>query len=302
MQMKYTFLPLLIFLLLCSDLSFAQQYVNLSVDNDLYFNQDWYYSSGIFISTGKLKQEEDQETAFPKRYVHWTLGQEIYTPSRRYSRNVDLYDYPYGGWLFLERSLEKYKSLFSAWRGSILLGITGKASLAPYFQNLYHSTVLGLPDVVWLEQMPQRFHINLNGSHRKRLPLANKVSLLYEFFGNLGTQRIAAGGRLGVLVGTSQALSFLGNPLEMKTKGYGIYLGTRQEYRHHDYMLSGSLFDDKAPFVLESIPYKNSIEIGFAYYTQKWRFLTLFNSVTKDNELQMSKRHKYLNFSIGRFF
>jgi hypothetical protein len=104
------------------------------------------------------------------------------------------------------------------------------------------------------------------------------------------------------LVGTSQALSFLGNPLEMKTKGYGIYLGTRQEYRHHDYMLSGSLFDDKAPFVLESIPYKNSIEIGFAYYTQKWRFLTLFNSVTKDNELQMSKRHKYLNFSIGRFF
>ena len=110
--MKYTFLPLLIFVLLCSDLSFAQQYVNLSVDNDLYFKQDWYYSSGIFISTGKLKQEEDQETAFPKRYVHWTLGQEIYTPSRRYSLNVDLYDYPYGGWLFLERSFENIKAYF----------------------------------------------------------------------------------------------------------------------------------------------------------------------------------------------
>ncbi len=132
--------------------------------------------------------------------------------------------------------------------------------------------------------------------------MANRAAFLYEFFGNLGTQRIAAGGRLGLLIGTSQVLSFLGNPLEMNNKGYGIYLGTRQEYRYHDYMLSGSLFDDKAPFVLESIPYKNSLEIGFAYYTQKWRFLTLFNSITKDNALQMSPRHKYLSLSIGRIF
>ena len=31
---------------------------------------------------------------------------------------------------------------------SIKMGMTGKASLAPYFQNFYHDKVLGLRDVV----------------------------------------------------------------------------------------------------------------------------------------------------------
>ena len=128
------------------------------------------------------------------------------------------------------------------------------------------------------------------------------MALLYEFFGNLGTQRIAAGGRLGVLMGTSEALSFMGNPLEMEIKGQGVYLGTRQEYRYHDYMVSGSLFNNDAPFVLTSIPYKNSWEVGFAFYRDKWRFLVLWNNVSKDNKLQFNGRHYYLNISLGRLF
>jgi len=204
--------------------------------------------------------------------------------------------------LFLERSFEKYKTALSAWGVSIKLGMTGKASLAPYFQNFYHDKVLGLRDVAWFKALPQRFHLNLNVMQRKRLPLGNRLALLYEFFGNFGTQRMAAGGRLGFLVGSTQVLAFLGNPLEMQTKGYGIYLGTRQEYRLHDYMISGSLFDNQAPFVLKSIRYKNGLEAGFAFYGKKWRFLTLWSSISKDNELQVNTRHPYLNISIARFF
>ena len=300
--MKSAFLPLLIALLLCSGSSFGQRYLNLGVDNDLYFGLDRYYSSGIFISIGELKPKSDQEEAYPKTYVHWTLGQEIYTPSNRYTIDTNKFDYPYGGWLFLERSFEKYKTALSAWGVSIKLGMTGKASLAPYFQNFYHDKVLGLRDVAWFKALPQRFHLNLNVMQRKRLPLGNRLALLYEFFGNFWTQRMAAGGRLGFLVGSTQVLAFLGNPLEMQTKGYGIYLGTRQEYRLHDYMISGSLFDNHAPFVLKSIRYKNGLEAGFAFYGKKWRFLTLWSSISKDNELQVNTRHPYLNISIARFF
>ena len=300
--MKPVFLPLLIVGLLCSGGSFGQRYVNLSVDNDLFFGRDRYYSSGVFISTGKLKTPTEQKGVFPKKYVHWTLGQEIYTPSNRYSVNVNEYDYPYGGWLFLERAFEHYKTPFSAWGASIKMGMTGKASLAPYLQNLYHDKVLGLRHVAWEQALPQRFHLNLNLVQRKRMPLLGRLAFLYEWFGNLGTQRIATGGRFGFLIGTSQALSFLGNPLEMQTKGYGIYLGTRQEYRFHDYMVSGSLFNDKSPFVLEAIPYKNSLEAGFAFYPKKWRFLALWNSISKDNKFQKSERHNYLSISVSRIF
>jgi len=300
--MKSAFLPLLIALLLCSGSSFGQRYFNLGVDNDLYFGLDRYYSSGIFISVGELKPNAEQEEAYPKTFVHLTLGQEIYTPSNRYTTDTNKFDYPYGGWLFLERSFEKYKTAFSAWGVSIKMGMTGKASLAPYFQNFYHDKVLGLRDVAWFKALPQRFHLNLNLIQRKRLQLGNRLALLGEFFGNLGTQRIAAGGRLGLLMGSAQALAFLGNPLEMQTKGYGVYMGTRQEYRLHDYMISGSLFDNQAPFVLKSIRYKNSLEAGFAFYSKKWRLLTLWSSISKDNELQINARHPYLNISIARFF
>ncbi len=300
--MKHFFFFFFIAVLLCSDLSFGQRYLNLRVDNDLYFGLDRYYSSGIFISTGKLKPNTDQEEAYPKTYVHWTLGQEIYTPKNRYTRNDRQFDYPYGGWLFLEHAFEKYETAFSAWGASLKVGMTGKASLAPYFQNLYHDKILGLRDVAWEHALPQRLHLNLNAIQRNRSPFGNRLALLYDFFVNLGTQRIAAGGRLGILVGSSQALAFLGNPLEMQYKGYGIYVGTRQEYRFHDYMISGSLFDNYAPFVLTDIPYKNSLEAGFSFYSKKWRLLMLWNSISNDNPRQVSPRHPYLNISIARFF
>lgn len=300
--MKGAFLSLLIAALLFSKWLSGQQYVDLSVDNDLYFGIDRYYSSGVFISFGKLKQDGDQRDSYPKKFVHWTLGQEIYTPKNRYTRNEYWFDYPYGGWLFLEHSFEKYKNPFSAWGISLKAGVTGKASLAPFFQNLYHNKVLGLRSLAWEQALPQRFHVNLNLMHRKRLQLNKQLAFLFELFGNLGTQRVAAGGRLGFLLGSSRVLTFMGNPLEMQTGGYGIYLGSRQEYRLHDYMVSGSLFDNDAPFVLTNIPIKNSLEAGFAFYSKNWRLLTLLNSISKDNQLQVNSRHPYLKISIARFF
>ena len=300
--MKRAFLSLLIAASLFSKWLSGQQYVDLSVDNDLYFGIDRYYSSGVFISFGKLKQDGDQRDSYPKKFVHWTLGQEIYTPKNRYTRNEYWFDYPYGGWLFLEHSFEKYKNPFSAWGISLKAGVTGKASLAPFFQNLYHNKVLGLRSLAWEQALPQRFHVNLNLMHRKRLQLNKQLAFLFELFGNLGTQRVAAGGRLGFLLGSSRVLTFMGNPLEMQTGGYGIYLGSRQEYRLHDYMVSGSLFDNDAPFVLTNIPIKNSLEAGFAFYSKNWRLLTLLNSISKDNQLQVNSRHPYLKISIARFF
>ncbi|MGB0396592.1 MAG: lipid A-modifier LpxR family protein, partial [Flavobacteriaceae bacterium] len=160
--MKQFFLPLLIVFFFYSSLLLGQQYLNLSVDNDLYFGLDRYYSSGILISTGKLKTVMNHKGVPYKKYVHWTLGQEIYTPSNRYTIDVNEFDYPYGGWLFLERTFEHYVNPFSAWGISLKLGLTGKASLAPYLQNLYHDKILDLRDVAWEKALPQRFHLNLN--------------------------------------------------------------------------------------------------------------------------------------------
>ena len=62
----FVFIDLIFF---CSNLLLGQQYINLSVDNDLYFSLDRYYSSGIFISTGKLKTVTNQGV-YPIKNMH----------------------------------------------------------------------------------------------------------------------------------------------------------------------------------------------------------------------------------------
>ena len=77
-----------------SNLSIAQSsYLNLDVENDLYFLTDEYYSSGIFIEVGKVVEKDSI-----KKFKIWELGQEIYTPSETDSKDFQNYDYPFGGW------------------------------------------------------------------------------------------------------------------------------------------------------------------------------------------------------------
>jgi len=90
--------------------------------------------------------------------------------------------------------------------------------------------------------------------------------------------------------------------LEARGKAYAFYLGTRQEYRLHDYMVSGSLFNDDELFVMNSILYKNSFELGCVFHTEQWKITSLFNTISRDVEKQNNKRHQYLSFAITRYF
>ena len=87
---------------LLSSLTVAQSnYLNLDVENDLYFLTDQYYSSGIFIETSKLFENDSI-----KKIKTLELGQEIYTPSDTDSKDFQNYDYPFGGWTFLKYILQ----------------------------------------------------------------------------------------------------------------------------------------------------------------------------------------------------
>ena len=133
----------------------SQKQINLDVDNDLYFNRDFYYSSGIFLSYSKTDKDNVDD------YNRLTLGQLIYTPSMRYETNPEKYDYPYSGYLFLEYQKRKKMSSHSSYSFGGQIGITGDASLAKGMQNLYHDLVLNLPNLKWDSQKQQVNHLNL---------------------------------------------------------------------------------------------------------------------------------------------
>ena len=75
-----------LFISLFSTALWGQNYGGLSIDNDLFFGKDYYYSSGIFLQYGITKSNRDKpldsqelfkEENFFKKRIHWTLGQQI---------------------------------------------------------------------------------------------------------------------------------------------------------------------------------------------------------------------------------
>ena len=106
MPLKNIFLQKKIYLaLLLTNFLYSQNTINLDVDNDLYFAKDFYYSSGIFLTYSKFAKSKNEKALIN----HFTIGQEIYTPSSPFFIKDEAdpikYDYPYSGWLFF-----KYKN------------------------------------------------------------------------------------------------------------------------------------------------------------------------------------------------
>ena len=276
----------------------AQEYFSLNVDNDLYFNTDHYYSSGIFLQYGKQPQSSDDSN----RYVLWELGQEIYTPNNRYKSNSNEFDYPYGGWTSIKLSFQKGISQKKQSQWGIQMGVTGTASGAQWMQNTYHRLALGLRELTWVDEVPQAFHINVFADSFKRWELMNKVVLQSHVFATVGTQKIVGGAALGFVLNNQTAPARGGNILLDQRQGYGFYLGGRLQIVAHDYMLSGSLFNDKAPFTLPSKPFRTTLEAGYALRKNQWRIAYAYYNRSPDNTVQPQKGHHYLNITLSRFF
>lgn len=272
----------------------SQSYVQLSVDNDLYFLTDQYYSSGIIISYGKKKEEKAS---------HWRIGQEIFHPSHRFTTNLSKIDYPYNGWLYIQNEKEYFLNSKISYSWGTELGVTGDASLAKTFQNFYHRTFLNLDELSWAGAQPQRFHFGIFGQVNKGITISDKIHLTSQLFSKLSSYRIQAIARIGVLIGSNEKIPFQRISFSKSELSRGIYIGTRQEYRPHDFALSGSIFDNSSSELTRpNLKYRNNFEFGFFSQKKKWTILMLYQSMSKDTPGQRFNRHQVLNITIRNQF
>ena len=279
---------------LFTTLLYSQNSINLDVDNDLYFDKDYYYSSGIFLTYSKFDKLKNGKT----QINHFTLGQKIYTPSKRYETEPRNYDYPYSGFLFFQYNNQRSLTNTSSLSLGGNLGITGSASLAKGMQNLYHRLILNLPDLSWNAQMPQEAQLNILINYFKGFHIENNANLETKLFSELGTYQIKTGIDIGIMIGSLDSFHFFDNIINIYENKLSFYLGTRQEYYFHDFNIEGSLFNDDAELVLESKKYRNSIQLGLLKRLNKLQILATYNSMSQDNYKQRFKRHPYLKISI----
>ena len=299
MPLKNIFLQKKIYLaLLLTNFLYSQNTINLDVDNDLYFAKDFYYSSGIFLTYSKFAKSKNEKSLIN----HFTIGQEIYTPSSQFFIKDEVdprkYDYPYSGWLFFKYKNQRALTDTSSLSLSGKLGITGTASLAKGMQNLYHRLFLNLQELEWNAQMPQEVHLNFLINYFKGFSVEKNVNLETKLFSEVGTYQIKTGLDVGIMIGLLDSFHFFENIMNMKQNKLSFYLGTRQEYYFHDFNIEGSLFNDNASLTMKSKKYRNIIQVGLLQRLNKFQILTTFNSMSQDNYKQRFQRHPYLKISI----
>ena len=292
--MKKKSIYLFVFFALLALKNYSQSYYELSVDNDLYFQTDQYYSSGILISYGKKIEN---------KVNHWRLGQDIYHPSRRYTSDISKMDYPYSGWLFIQNEREVFLSENSSYSWGLELGVTGDASLAQTFQNFYHKKFLNLPELSWVGAQPQSLQFGVFGQINKGKSLSDYFHITSQLYSKISSYRILFTGRIGVLIGVGNKMPFQKVSFSKHESSGGIYFGTRQQYIPHDFALSGNLYDF-APRekIYKNNAYRNNFEFGFFSQKNKWTFLMLYKSMSKDTPGQRLNRHQVLNITIRNKF
>ena len=296
-------LPILLLMTWSSNL-IAQRYVGLNVDNDLYFGIDRYYSSGIFFEFGKLlKKPQDSLSKWGYVSRHWTIGQEINTPSFRYTESLSNMDYPYNGWLFLGYKKERFQHPDLGYGWGVQFGTTGaEASLAKVLQNTYHIYILNLDPLTWTSSLPQAFHLNGNASFFWGKRLGNKLKWVHHNQVQAGTFRTSLRSRFGFQTGKLPGLPFFGNRLEQLDNGVSFFLGMVLEYNIHDFSLSGSGFRNNTPFQLTANPLRNIYQAGFMYFKTPFRVHVLLNNSSAYIEGQRYNRHPFLNISMSYLF
>ena len=291
---------MLFFVLGFITLAHTQKYIGLNVDNDLYFKSDRYYSSGIFLEYGKLIIRPS-DTLSKRNYIskHWTLGQEINTPSKGSTFDISKMDYPYNGWLYLEYRQEYFQDPNFGYGLGVQIGTTGaNESLAKFFQNTYHVNILNLEPLTWAVSIPQAFHLNINGSFFWGRFLTRKLKWVNHNRIQLGSFRNTLKSRFGIQLGSILGLPFFGNRLEVLQNGFSFFLGTELELSLHDYSLTGSWLKDNNPFSLIPNRFRNKYQAGFIYQRLPLKANIMLNRSSNYIENQNYDSHFYLKISL----
>ena len=285
-------------ILLVTNATIAQsRYLNLDVENDLYFLTDEYYSSGVFIEAGKLIEKDST-----KKFQILELGQEIYTPSDTDSKDFHNYDYPFGGWTFLKYILQIEKKNNAFFEYGFQIGLTGEWSFAGKIQNIYHKKIINADIPTWEAQIPNAAHFNIFTSYYFQSLISSKILFFRKYKGTLGTQRIAIESNFGLNYGVN-VNDKLSNPLYQKTNGVGVYFGVNPSLIFHDFMLSGEGFqNEEALFTAKSKTLRVILDLGFTYRLKNWKFIFIYKNRTPDNFIQPKKQHHYNKLSVSYFF
>ena len=307
--MRYLFTFFTLLFLQLSLFAQEKEYKNaiaVKHDNDFFIaGSDRYYSFGNFFA---YKRKLSSDFIFKKKdnntlQINFLLSQQGYTPDEQDEFEIEVFDYPFSGWLSVASEI-----VTATQKNGVKLkleaGVTGDASLAGNLQRWYHS-FLGIGDEpTWVGQIPGAFLINVQGKYIKEFSLAEKQNTFLSFLsnGSLGLKDIFLEQEILFSLGKRNRLNktalydFIGNG---KPEIY-VYAGVSYRYVAHNLLIEGSLFNDDAPFTLDANNDLFKFRMGGSFSLGRSRIKIEYQYNTAETEL--SNEHDFMSFTFERSF
>lgn len=293
-------------------LSYSNE-ISLTIDNDIFFFIDRYYSAGHEITYRRLLRKEqflarwfDGGNQSSKWIASFGIGNKIFTPKKvRFVNPINM-DRPYAGFVYGSISLSHLKGQSSISSLSLETGLVGEMTGLGQLQAWWHERTGFQEPRGWDSQIANEVIFNMQYQLQKGIKIARQLDLVStsKLSAGTGSNKISQDFTLRVfkfnpLTRSVFSKSFLVND-DMSNEEFFIFFGGGFDYVLSNIFLEGSLFDNPSPFTVEATTGILRGNVGLMYACNRGSFSLLLNNVGK--EMLNGSRHNYMSFVFSHKF
>lgn len=285
--------------------------VSLTVDNDMLFFRDWYYTAGHELVYRRLVQPNrpihqlfNQRKILSKILIAYRYGNKIFTPKEitaRYTREMDC---PYAGWNYLGYSITRLRGLSTISQLETEVGVVGEMSGMGQIQKWWHKQVGWDVPNGWNSQISNEVVVNVNYQLLKSFKIAKELDLVSHFRIHAGTGLNKVGQeftlRMMSMNPLTQSTFFnarMGHTGEKDTEEVFIFLSYGIDYIFSNIFLEGSLFDNPSPFTVSAEPWVINKGVGIMFSRNRSSFS--FEIKNSSQEFANAKRHGFARIACA---
>lgn len=289
--------------------------IGLTVDNDILFFIDWYYTAGHELAYRKLLSSE-------KRLVTWfnrknvssklissvKLGNKIFTPKKTKFAGTQNMDRPYAGYTYVDFSISRLRKLSSISSLEFEVGLVGRATGLGQVQQWWHRQVGYEAPRGWDSQVSNEVVFNVNYHFQKSIKISNEFDLVSSTGLFVGTASNKVSQDLTIrliefspLTQSVFSNSLLGYEGDKDKEEVFLFFGCGVDYVVSNIFLEGSLFNDNpSPFTVDANSWLFRRNFGIMYAKKRGSFA--LSIVNMGKEMKEGTRHSYASFKFSLRF
>ncbi len=287
--------------------------ISLTIDNDIPFFIDWYYTAGHELAYRKLLSNENslvkwfnRKNVSSKSIITLKFGNKLFTPRKTKFVNTINMDRPYAGYSYLDFSISRLRKLSVVTSLEFEVGWVGEANGLGHVQQWWHKQVGYEAPRGWDSQIANELIFNLNYQFQKSIRISNEVDIVSNtgLFAGTGSNKVSQDLTIRLIDFSPLTQSVFSNSLlgfegDRDEEEVFLFFGWGIDYIVSNIFLEGSLFNkNPSSFTVDANPWLFRKNFGIMYAKNRGSFA--FSIINMGKEMEKGLRHNYasLRFSL----